>query len=172
VPFRVVLSNADETLLPGENGLAAAQRLARAKAEVVAGGETLPVLAADTLVVCEGTILGKPASAAEAASMLRRLSGRRHQVVTGLCFLHQGRAHSGTDVTEVDFAVLTEAEIAWYVATGEPLDKAGAYHVDGQGALFIEAVHGSPSNVAGLPIRLLLTLARQAGVRLGFPVEP
>ena len=166
--FDVRTSHADETLRDGEGGLAAAERLARVKAETVAALETRPVLGADTVVVCEGRILNKPGSPQDAAEMLRLLSGRSHQVVTGLCLVHDGSVHSGVETTEVTFAPLTEAEIAWYVATGEPLDKAGGYHVDGQGALFITGVSGSPSNVAGLPVRLLLTLARRAGVDLGL----
>jgi len=161
-------SEVDEALLSGEGGLAAALRLARAKAETVAAGATLPVLGADTVVVCEGRILNKPESREDAAEMLRLLSGRTHQVVTGLCLAHSGRLFDGVETTEVTFAPLGEAEIAWYVATGEPLDKAGGYHVDGRGALFITGVNGSPSNVAGLPVRLLLNLARRASVGLGL----
>ena len=135
----------------------------------MAAAESAPVLAADTVVVCDGVILGKPRSPADAAAMLGRLSGRTHQVVTGLCLATEGRFHTGFDVTEVRFAALTADEIGWYVETGEPLDKAGAYHVDGRGALFITQVTGSPSNVAGLPIRLFLTLAREAGLDFGLP---
>jgi septum formation protein len=166
IPFRAVTPSADETLRPGETGAAAAERLARAKADAV-GPQDLPVLAADTLVVCDGAVLGKPASPEEAARMLRALSGRSHEVVTGVCLASGGTSRSGVETTAVTFAAMDEREIAWYVATGEPLDKAGAYHVDGRGALFVSAVSGSPSNVAGLPVRLMLRLAREAGVRLG-----
>ncbi len=131
ITFRVVVSEEDESLRPGEDGAAAVERLARAKAAAVARRETLPVLAADTEVVCDGHILGKPGSAEEAFVMLARLAGRAHEVVTGVCLL--------------------------------------GYHVDGRGALFIEEVTGSPSNVAGLPVRLLLRLAREAGLDLGLP---
>lgn len=167
IPFRVVVTDADETLRPDEDAGAAAERLARAKAALVTG-EVLPVLAADTLVSCDGSILGKPADAAEAADMLRRLSGRRHDVVTGVCLAHGGRFFSGRVQTAVTFVPLSEAEIAWYVGTGEPLDKAGAYHMDGRGAAFVESIDGSPSNVVGLPIRLVARLAREAGVDLGL----
>ena len=166
IPFRTVVPSVDETLLPGESGAAAAERLARAKADAVAP-QDLPVLAADTLVVCDGAVLGKPATPDEAARMLRTLSGRSHEVVTGICVATAGTSRSGVETTTVTFAAMDEAEIAWYVATGEPLDKAGAYHVDGRGALFVSAVSGSPSNVAGLPVRLMLRLAKEAGVRLG-----
>jgi septum formation protein len=166
IPFRVAVSGADETLRPQESAGEAAERLARAKATAVAAGEALPVLAADTLVVCDGRILGKPESEEEAAEMLRLLSGRIHEVITGVCLHAKGAARSGVERTEVTFVPLTPAEIAWYVATGECLDKAGAYHVEGRGSLFIASVSGSPSNVAGLPVGLVWRLAREAGLDL------
>jgi septum formation protein len=98
--------------------------------------------------------------------MLRLLSGRTHEVVSGVCLLWGGAARSGVARTRVDFAPLADDEIAWYVATGEPMDKAGAYHIEGRGALFVESVTGSPSNVAGLPVGLLRRLFREAGLRL------
>jgi len=169
VSFRVVVSHEDETLRPGEDGPAAVERLARAKALAVAREETLPVLAADTEVLCDGHILGKPADEADAVSMLRRLAGRAHEVVTGVCVVSGGAARSGVERSLVVFAPMSDAEIAWYASSGEPLDKAGGYHVDGRGALFIETVEGSPSNVAGLPVRLLLRLVREAGLDVGLP---
>ncbi len=162
------MSHVDETLDPGEDAEQAATRLARAKAAAVAPGETRPILAADTLVVCDRRILGKPASPEDAAGMLRLLSGRDHQVITSVCVLAGGVLRSAVDRTTVSFAELSEAAIAWYVATEEPLDKAGAYHVDGRGALFITAISGSPSNVAGLPVRTMLALAREAEIDLGL----
>jgi septum formation protein len=164
--FEVVAAQLDESLKPGESAAAAAERLARDKALAVGKHETRPVVAADTLVVCDGRILGKPASAADAASMLRLLSGRPHEVVSGVCVLAGGQARSGVARTRVDFAPLGDDEIAWYVATGEPMDKAGAYHIEGRGALFVESVSGSPSNVAGLPVALLRRLFQEAGLRL------
>jgi septum formation protein len=169
VPFRVSVSGVAEDLRPGEDADTAAERLARAKAQAVAAKEDLPVLGADTVVVAEGEILGKPLSDLDAACMLRRLSGRTHHVVTGVCLVSRGRATSGVERTAVTFAPLSEGDIAWYVATGEPRDKAGAYHVDGRGALFITRIDGSPSNVAGLPVGLLRRLAREAEVDLGWP---
>jgi septum formation protein len=166
IPFRVAVSGADESLEPGEEAAAAAERLARAKAAAVAAREELPVLGADTLVVSDGQILGKPESEEDAARMLRLLSGRAHQVVTGVCLHAGGAAHSGVERTSVTFVPLTDAEIAWYVATGECLDKAGAYHVEGRGSLFIASVSGSPSNVAGLPVGLVRRLVREAGLDL------
>jgi septum formation protein len=168
VPFRVVVSAADEALAPGETGEAAVERLARHKAEAVARTEDLPVLAADTEVLCDGRILGKPHSRQAALDMLALLAGRTHEVVTGVCLAHRGALRSGVERSLVTMAPMSEAERRWYVATGEPLDKAGAYHVDGRGALFIESVSGSPSNVAGLPVRLVLRLLREAGVEVGL----
>lgn len=158
----------DETLVPGEDVEQAATRLAQAKAAAVGQDESRPILAADTLVACDGRILGKPADAADAADMLRLLSGRDHDVVTGVCVLSAGVLRAAVARTTVTFAALSEDAIAWYVATGEPLDKAGAYHVDGRGALFITAISGSPSNVAGLPVRTVLALAREAGIDVGL----
>jgi septum formation protein len=111
-------------------------------------------------------VLGKPATPAAAAAMLRRLAGRTHEVVTGLCLLHQGQTHTGLERTGVTLAPMSEEEIARYVATGECHDKAGGYHVHGQGAFFIAGISGSPSNVAGLPVRLLYRLAGDAGLAL------
>lgn len=165
--FEVRVAGVDESLRPGEEAGAAAERLAREKALAVGRHEPRPVIAADTLVVCAGRILGKPSSADDAAQMLRLLSGRSHEVVTGVCLLVGGRARSGVARTSVAFAPLSEEDIAWYVATGEPMDKAGGYHIEGRGALFVEAVAGSPSNVAGLPVGLLGRLFGEAGRRLG-----
>lgn len=169
VGFRVVVSHEDESLVPGEDGEAAVERLARAKALAVARGESLPVLAADTEVLCDGHVLGKPRDEGDAVAMLRRLAGRAHEVVTGVCVVKGGVARSGVERSVVRLAPMTEVELRWYASTGEPLDKAGGYHVDGKGALFIETVEGSPSNVAGLPVRLVLRLVREAGLELGLP---
>jgi septum formation protein len=169
VSFRVVVSEAEERLEPGEGGAAAAERLARLKAATVGGVEPPPILAADTVVVCDDRILGKPASPDDARQMLRLLAGRTHEVVTGLCLIAPRATLSGVERTEVTFAPMSAEEIDGYVATGEPMDKAGAYHVDGRGALFVSAVAGSPSNVAGLPVRLFLRLVREAGLDVGLP---
>jgi septum formation protein len=165
----VVVSDADETLRDGEDGAAAVERLARAKATTVAATESLPVLAADTEVLLDGHVLGKPKDEADAVEMLRRLAGRSHDVVTGVCLASAGVLHSTVERSVVTFAAMSDRELRWYAGTGEPLDKAGGYHVDGKGALFVETVAGSPSNVAGLPVRALLTLARRAGLDLGLP---
>lgn len=169
VTHRVVASNVDEALHAGEDGASAVERLARAKALAVAGDQSLPVLAADTEVLLDGHILGKPEDERDALEMLRRLAGRAHEVVTGVCLVSGGVARSGVERSVVAFAPMSDRELAWYAATGEPLDKAGGYHVDGKGALFIETVEGSPSNVAGLPVRLLLRLVREADIDVGLP---
>lgn len=167
IPFRRVVAAVDETPRAGETGAALAERLAREKAQAVTDADGLPVLAADTVVVCHGELLGKPVSPDDAHRMLRALSGRAHEVVTGVCVAALGRIHSGVDTTEVRFAALSQAAIDWYVDSGEPMDKAGAYHIDGAGAWFVTAIAGSPSNVAGLPVQLLRRLLRQAGADLG-----
>ena len=165
--FEVRAADVDETLLPGETAAAAAERLARAKVEKIlpAAGEAL-VIGADTLVVLDGQALGKPVDEADARRMLRALSGRRHEAVTGVAIGYGGKIVSGLETTGVVFATLSEDEISRYVRTGEPDDKAGAYALQGIGGLFVERIEGSPSNVIGLPIRLLRELALRAGVDL------
>jgi septum formation protein len=172
IAFRVVVSAVDETLLPGEDGAAAVLRLARAKAAVVAASESLPIVAADTEVICDGEVLGKPGTVEGATSMLKRLAGRTHEVVTGVCLRQGALERSGVDRTLVRFAPMSNEECAWYAGTGEPLDKAGGYHVDGRGSLFIAGLVGSPSNVSGLPVRLLYELAREVGVPLTGAAVP
>jgi len=175
IPFRSFAPDVDESLLGGEDPFAAAERLARSKAASAASsraatfeGETL-VIAADTLVVLEGRALGKPADRADARGMLRDLSGRRHEVVTGVALAYRGVLVSGRDVTEVVFAPLDDATIASYVASGEADDKAGAYALQGLAGFFVDRIEGSPSNVVGLPVRLLYTLAARLGVDLLVP---
>ena len=165
--FEARAADVDKTLLPGDSASVAAERLARAKAETAAAGtpEAL-VVAADTLVVLDGDALGKPRDRADARRMLATLSGRAHDVVTGVACAHGGRIVSGRETTRVVFAAMSGAEIAAYSATGEPDDKAGAYAMQGIGGLFVERVEGSPSNVVGLPVRLLYRLASELGVDL------
>jgi septum formation protein len=168
VALEVRPSNTDETPLPAEAPEAYVRRVAAEKARAVEG-ET--VLAADTVVVLEGTLLGKPRDAADAARMLRALSGRAHQVVTGVCGRRGGREEVVAVTTDVLFAPLTEAQVAWYVATGEPLDKAGAYAVQGIGGAFVAEVRGSISNVVGLPILETAALLRRLGFALPWRTE-
>lgn len=162
--FEVQPADVDESLLPGESPLAAVRRLARRKALVPARGPADCVIAADTVVVLGARILGKPKNRAEARAMLRSLSGRTHVVTTGVAVVWGKKIATVVDLTEVRFRKMDEAEIARYVRTGEPMDKAGAYHVEGGGAAFIEAIHGSPSNVAGLSITSARKLLNRAGV--------
>jgi len=158
----------DETPLPAEAADAYVVRLAVAKAAAVAAtltGDAL-VIAADTTVEIDGDILAKPLDAVDAAVMLRRLSGRRHRVFTGVAVRRGDDVRSEVVATGVRFAALTEADIDWYVGTGEPLDKAGAYALQGAGGVFVEAVEGSVSNVVGLPLHTVVRLAAGLGVRL------
>ena len=153
----------DEALLPGESPRAAVRRLARLKVSASAARPGQWVLAADTLVVLGSRILGKPADPAEARSMLRALSGRTHRVTTGVAVSGPQGVFVAVDETAVRFRRILSAEIARYVRTGEPMDKAGAYHVEGGGAAFIEGIAGSPSNVAGLSVTTARRLLRKAG---------
>ena len=164
IPFTVRAADLEEEPLPGETAEAAASRLAAEKAARVAALEPDRwVLAADTLVFLDGMILGKPRDAEDARRMLRQLAGREHRVVTAIR-LRRGLDPGGgqAEISRVRFAPMEEAEIAWYVATGEPADKAGAYGVQGLGARFIEEIHGSFTNVMGLPARACYRLLRDA----------
>jgi len=153
----------DEAALPGERPEAHVQRLAEAKARAAAearglnGAEEAVVVGADTIVSLDRAILGKPSGPDEAALMLERLSGRIHEVWTGLFLFDPsaGRSIGGALRSIVKFAPLNADDVARYVATGEPLDKAGAYAVQGKGAVFVEAIEGSYSNVVGLPLSYL-----------------
>lgn len=165
VPFEVHPANLDETQLPGEGAHAYVERLARAKAGHHAAVEI--ALAADTSVVIDDEVLGKPGRDAQlGAQMLRRLSGRAHQVLTGVAVASGGRVHAQVVSSEVHFRALTEREIAWYVGTGEGHDKAGGYALQGRAGVFISRVVGSPSNVIGLPLTETVELLRRAGVKL------
>ncbi len=167
--FETRATDIDETLLPGESAFDGAERLARAKAGAAAvGAPEALVVAADTLVVLEGAALGKPKNRGDVRRMLTALAGRAHDVVTGVACARGGRIASGRETTRVVFAAMSDAEIEAYAATGEPDDKAGAYALQGIGGLFVESVAGSPSNVVGLPVRLLYRVARELGVDLAL----
>jgi septum formation protein len=153
----VVPADVDEAVLPGETPASHVVRLSEAKALTVASRCTVAgrfFLGSDTVVVRDGVILGKPADAAEAAAMLRSLSGRGHDVVSGYAVhdRESGRTISGVVTTRVWFKALTEQEIAGYIATGEPFDKAGAYAIQGRGAFMVPRIEGSYPNVVGLPL--------------------
>jgi len=158
-------SHVDETRHPGEPAALLVERLARAKALAVAPARGELALAADTEVVVDGDVFGKPADRAHAATMLRRLAGREHEVVTGVAWLDGGAQAfaSGVERTTVRFAPMSEQEIEWYAATDEPLDKAGGYAIQGRGALFVEGVEGNYANVVGLPVPLAMRLLRELG---------
>jgi septum formation protein len=165
IPCRVVPSGLDELQLPGEEAAAFALRAARDKALAVAGrGDDLPVLGSDTVVEVDGVALGKPADARQAAAMLRRLAGRAHHVHTGVALTAGARCESLVDTARVRFLPLDDAMIRWYVATGEPMDKAGAYAVQGCGGLLVEGIEGSPSTVIGLPVHRLPDLFARCGL--------
>ncbi len=155
----------DETPLAGEPAEEYVLRLAEAKAEASAPAPGELALAADTIVVVDGDLLGKPRDPDDARRMLERLSGREHRVLTGVALRGPGGEprRSAVDSTRVRFAELTGDEIAWYVASGEPLDKAGAYAVQGLGALFVDGIVGNHSNVVGLPLPRVYRLLRRAG---------
>jgi septum formation protein len=170
-PFRVHPSSLNEeggsAHLGNEAPETLACRLARAKAEEVAArvGRGL-VIGADTIVVCDGMAYGKPGDAEEAQAILLRLAGRTHQVITGVAVVEAetGRAEVAATVTQVRMRAFDAGEAAAYVATGEPLDKAGAYAIQERGALLVEGVEGDYSNVVGLPVVMLATLLRRFGV--------
>ncbi|MBF5041450.1 septum formation inhibitor Maf [Aggregicoccus sp. 17bor-14] len=165
--FEVCAADIDETPHPGEPPEAYVQRLAREKARAVAAHRPGQwVLAADTTVVLDGDILGKPLDAAEARTMLARLSGRTHSVFTGVALAGPGAPAETLVRTEVTFRPLGAEEIAWYVGTGEPLDKAGSYAVQGKGGFLVQALAGSPTNVIGLPLGETLALLARAGLAL------
>lgn len=163
VRFTVRPVDLDETPRPGEEPREYVLRLAREKATArLEPGEL--VLAADTSVVLDGEILGKPADQAEAREMLGRLAGREHTVLTGIALAGGGDgARTEVEASRVRIAAMSDEEIAWYAATGEGLDKAGAYAAQGVGALFVEAIAGDYTNVVGLPLPATYRLFREAG---------
>jgi len=163
-PFAALAVDIDESRRVGEEAVAYVERVARAKAETAAlrvPGST--ILGADTIVVIENEVLGKPHDDEDARRMLRLLRDRWHQVLTGVALLNgeTGSSKVAHEVTEVRFAAMSEDEISWYVATGEPKDKAGAYAIQGQGARFIKEIRGDYFNVVGLPVRLLYELMNE-----------
>jgi septum formation protein len=163
--FRLAIrpANTDESPVAGEPPRAYVLRVARDKARAVEGAV---VLAADTAVVLGNAILGKPRDPADARRMLRALSGVGHEVLTGVCVRSGGEEHTAVVAAQVQLDPLTDDQIDWYVATGEPLDKAGAYAIQGLAGAFVRELRGSVSNVIGLPLAETLALLRLARVRL------
>ena len=160
IPIRVMPSHIPEVRRPVETPVDYVERLAREKALSVAGDL---VLGADTTVVARDEVLEKPLDAADALRMLRKLQGRTHQVVTSIALVAGETVHQATDVTNVVFRRMDDAFLEAYVGTGEPMDKAGAYGIQGYGAALVERIDGDFFSVMGLPIRLVLELLEQAG---------
>jgi septum formation protein len=168
--FEVEAADVDETRRPDEAPLEYVERLARAKAVAVVRPGILAI-GFDTVVVHDGKVMGKPAHPEEARSMLRRLQGESHEVMTGLAVAGtdggQPQVFSTVDVTEVLMTAMTEEEIDDYVDSGEPMDKAGAYALQGFGGVFVQSVRGSAHNVVGIPVHLLGRLVERFDQRLG-----
>ena len=163
IPFAVRVADIDETMDPAKAPFDEVARVSRMKAMAVERGADDVVIAADTIVVVAGKTLGKPRDEAEAKAMLRLLSGRDHQVMTGMTVLRGEKTETVTEVTDIHFRSLSEAEIAAYVDSGEPMDKAGAYAIQGGAALFAEKMVGDYYNVMGLPVcRLWQLISRVA----------
>jgi septum formation protein len=160
-PFETLAVDIDESRRADEDAATYVQRLARAKAEAAATRSAgLTIIGADTVVVIDGEVLGKPRDDEDAHRMLRQLSGQWHQVLTGVALLNGTPSESKVahETTDVKFAVMSDEEINWYASTGEPIDKAGAYAIQGLGSRFIEGIKGDYFNVVGLPVRLLYEL--------------
>jgi septum formation protein len=157
----------DERYLDGESPRAHAERLARGKASAVESGDAV-VIGSDTIVVVDGEVLGKPKGERDAARMLRQLSGRSHLVITAVAVAWKGRVQSGVEEVKVTFHPLTDAAITNYIATGEPMDKAGAYGIQGYGATLVARVDGDYFAVMGLPLQRLVRLLDDIGVRYAF----
>lgn len=171
IVFTIEPADIPEQPQPDEQRLQYAQRLARDKARAVfARHSDNVVLGADTIVVVQGHLLEKPRDAPDAARMLRLLSGRDHQVITGVSLIAPGLEQTEAEVTEVRFSTLSEDEIEYYVGTGEPMDKAGAYAIQGKASRWVECIDGCYFNVVGLPVprvyRMLRALEVETGVRV------
>lgn len=169
MPHEVRPADIDEAYRPGEQPAPHAERLAREKAAAVARDEPdAVVIGSDTIVVVDGDVLGKPRDEAHAAEMLARLSGRAHVVLTAVAVQWRGVELSAVERVGVTFRALSAAEILAYIATREPMDKAGAYGIQGYGATIVERVDGDYFAVMGLPLQRLVRLMAELGVRYGF----
>ena len=155
IAYEIRVSDIDESHRPGEGPVEYSLRLAREKALAVEASPTEIVLGADTIVLLDGEIMGKPRDAQDAARMLTALSGRQHEVITGVCLRRGDLLVLESAVTAVWFQPLSDEEIGWYVSSGEPLDKAGAYGIQGLASRFIDRIDGSWTNVVGLPVALV-----------------
>jgi septum formation protein len=165
IAFEVQPANVPEERLPGENAKTYAERLACEKALTIARLRPNDiVLGADTVVVIDEQVLGKPADAADAMRMLKLLSGREHRVITGVCLALGGKVRVASEATLVTMSELSEEQICSYVATGEPMDKAGAYAIQGIASRWIPRIEGDYSNVVGLPVALVYRMLRELGV--------
>jgi septum formation protein len=171
--FDVRVPDVDESARDGESPETYVRRVAEAKAQaVIAAGERRAILAADTIVVIAGRVLGKPRDAADARRMLESLSGRTHVVLTAVCVVPAEDERSSAErsiachvtTTAVEFDTMTPEDIDWYVATGEPMGKAGAYAIQGRASRFVSRIEGSYSNVVGLPVALVYRLCNEAGI--------
>jgi septum formation protein len=167
IPHEVRPANVDETYPAGEPPAVHVERLAREKAAAIDETHAV-VIGSDTIVVVDGEVLGKPADDADAARMLTRLSGRTHVVMTAVAVAWRGKLESAVETVSVDFHSLTAAEIARYVATREPMDKAGAYGIQGYGATIVRRVDGDYFAVMGLPLQLLVRVFARMGLRYAF----
>jgi septum formation protein len=176
--FQVQPSSIPESRRPEEDAIRFATRLAREKAEEVFARNqpsTAPmmVLGADTVVVCDGEVMGKPEDATDAARMLLLLSGRTHQVVTGVAVVWEsGSAEVAAEMTQVTMRTLSPQEVADYVAGGEPMDKAGAYAIQGYAGRWVPRIHGCYFNVVGLPLALVTSLLEGAELRMASQLDP
>ncbi|MDE3129132.1 MAG: septum formation inhibitor Maf [Gemmatimonadota bacterium] len=171
IPHEVRPADVDESLRDGESPAAYVERLAREKAQALGDGDAVAI-GSDTTVVVDGEVLAKPESEADAARMLRRLSGRSHTVLTGVAVTWRGRVESGVESVGVTFRDLSAADIAAYIATGEPMDKAGAYGIQGYGATIVTRVDGDYFAVMGLAVNRMVRLFERLGLRYPFgPLE-
>ena len=161
LPFTVRAADIDETMDPAKDSRDEVARVSRLKAEATPRDPEDVVIAADTIVVCDGQILGKPKDEEDAYRMLRLLSGRDHQVMTGLTVLQGDTCQVTTEITDLHFRPLSDREIRRYIRTGEPMDKAGSYGIQGGGALFAQKMVGDYYNVMGLPVCRLYEILRQ-----------
>jgi septum formation protein len=169
IAHEVMPADIDESYLPGEPPAAHAERLARQKGAVIAAREPgSVVISADTIVVIDGLVLGKPRDTDEAERMLRQLGGRTHTVFTAVAVARQGRVESGVEAVSVTFRELSDEDIAAYIATGEPMDKAGAYGIQGYGATIVERIDGDFFAVMGLALVRMIALLRRHGIRYDF----